>query len=456
MNAPSPTPHSPITAGIAPVLPGPAAPRLPDADPGAPIRQAKWLIVVGLGSFLLWAGLAPLDEGVPTHAQVSVEHKRQRVEHLTGGLVEQILVREGQPVQAGEDLVILNEVQSRAALDAARSQWLLATVTVARLQAEREGAQTVPFPDALAHDPDPQVQAALRAQRELFVSNRRALEGELRIVRESIKGLQAQLDSLVQLAQGRQKQVRLFQDQFGRFEDLQRKGFVSQNQLLEIERQLSEVQSKQAEDLASLAATRARLAEFELREQQIDHDYRRAVEAALSEAQREQAVQTERVRSLSDSFERLVIRAPVSGTVVDVAVNTVGGVVKPGDRLLDIVPADEALVIEAQLAPQFIDRVRPQLPADVHFDAYVSMARRPMVSGVVETVSADVITDPRTGTPYYTVTVRILPGELERLGQVTLFPGMQCSVTIKTGERTLLTYLLRPLLTRASGALLEY
>lgn len=447
---------SPAQPGAALALPTAQPPTLPNADHTSPLRRAAWLIVVGLGGFLLWAGLAPLDEGVPTPAQVSVENKRQRIEHLTGGLVEKILVKDGQQVQAGQDLVLLNEVQGKAALDSVKSQWVLASATVARLQAEREGQGMVRFPAELEADRSPAVQSVLKAQRDLLASKRRSLEGELRIVRESVKGLRAQLASLAQLKSGREKQVSLFNEQLGKFQGLQSQGFVSQNQLLDIERQLSEVQSKQAEDLANIAATNARLAEFELREQQINNDYRKTVEAELSEAQRELAVQAERMKGLSDSYNRLVIRAPVAGTVVDVVVNTVGGVVKPGDRVMDIVPAGEKLVVEAQLPPQFIDRVRPDLPADVHFDAYVSMAKRPMVSGVVQTVSADVMTDPRTGVPYYTVRVRIDPKEVARLKDVKLFPGMQCSVTIKTGERTLLTYLLRPLLKRTEGALLEY
>jgi membrane fusion protein, protease secretion system len=275
-------------------------------------------------------------------------------------------------------------------------------------------------------------------------------------VRESTKGLQAQLTSLAQLKSGREKQVSLFKDQLTRFEALQQQGFVSQNQLLDIERQLSEVQSKQAEDLSNIAATNARLAEFQMRDQQTVNEFRRDVEAQLTEAQKELSLQTERMKGLSDSFDRLVIKAPVAGTVVDVAVNTVGGVVKPGDRVMDIVPAGEELVVEARLSPQFIDRVRPGLSADVQFDAYVSLAKRPRVAGVVDTVSADVITESRTGAPYYTVRVRISPEELAALKGAKLFAGMQCAVTIKTGERTLMTYLLRPLLQRTGDALLEY
>lgn len=437
-----------------PALPG--QPRLPNADHASPTRWAMWLLIVGFGGFVLWASVAPLDEGVPTPGVVNVDTKRKRVEHLMGGLVERILVKEGQHVQAGQGLVVLNEVQGKAALDSVRNQWLMASAAVARLQAEREAAPTVRFPKALETDKAADVQAALKSQRDVFASRRRSLDGELRIVRESAKGLRAQLASLAQLKSGREKQVSLFKDQLARFEALQQQGFVSQNQLLDIERQLSEVQSKQAEDLSNIAATNARLAEFQMRDQQILNDYRKETEAQLTEAQKELSLQTERMKGLSDSFDRLVIKAPVAGTVVDVAVNTVGGVVKPGDRVMDIVPAGEELIVEARLSPQFIDRVHPGLPADVQFDAYVSMAKRPRVAAVVETVSADVVTEPRTGVPYYTVRVRISPEELVTLKGAKLFAGMQCSVTIKTGERTMMTYLLRPLLQRTGASLLEH
>jgi protease secretion system membrane fusion protein len=431
-------------------------PRLPNADHASATRWGLWLLIVGLGGFLLWASLAPLDEGVPTVGVVGVDTKRKRIEHMTGGLVEKILVREGQQVQAGQDLVELNEVQGKAALDSVRSQWLVATAALSRLQAEREGLSQVRFPDELQADRSPEVLAALKAQRDLFASKRRSLEGELRIVRESTKGLQAQLASLAQLKSGREKQVSLFKDQLGRFQQLQQQGFVSQNQLLDIERQLSEVQSKQAEDLSNIAATNARLSEFLMRDQQVQSDYRRDVEAQLTEMQKEQAVQGERMKGLLDNHGRLMIRAPVAGTVVDVAVNTVGGVVKPGDRVLDIVPAGDELVVEARLAPQFIDRVHPGMSADVHFDAYVSLARRPRVTGVVRTVSADVMSEPRSGAPYYAMRVHIKPEDIARLKDVKLLAGMQCSVTVKTGERTMLAYLMRPLLQRTDSALLEY
>jgi protease secretion system membrane fusion protein len=430
-------------------------PQAPNADFASAVRLGLWLLIVGFGGFLLWAAFAPLDEGVPAQGTLAVDSKRKRIDHLAGGLVEKILVKEGQRVAAGDELVLLNEVQGKAALNATQSQWRIAAATVARLEAERDGERKIRFPKELTREADAEVKGAMRAQEDLFRSRRNALDGELRIIRESARGLEAQLASLDKLKAGREKQIQLFTEQLNNFQKLNRQGFVSQNQLLDIERQLAEIQSKQGEDLANIGGINARLAEFRMRDQQRVMEFRREVETQLTEAQKEHSAQVERLTSLRDSFQRLAIRAPVAGTVVDVAVSTVGGVVKPGDRIMDIVPEGDDLVAEAQLPPQYIDRVHPGLAADVHFDAYVSLANRPVLAGVVEVVSADVLTEPRSGAQFYTLRVRIPAAETSKLRHITLYPGMQCTVMIKTGERSFLNYLMRPILRRFTVALTE-
>jgi protease secretion system membrane fusion protein len=284
----------------------------------------------------------------PLRGGLAVDSKRKRTDHLAGGLVEKILVKEGQRVEAGDELVLLNEVQGKAALNATLSQWRIATATVARLEAERDGERKIRFPAELSREKESEVKEVMRAQEDLFRSRRNALDGELRIIRESARGLEGQLASLDKLKAGREKQIQLFTEQLAKFDKLNRQSFVSQNQLLDIERQLAEIQSKQGEDLANIGGINARLAEFRMRDQQRVMEFRREVETQLSEAQKELATQAERLTSLRDSFQRLAIRAPVAGTVVDVAVSTVGGVVKPGDRIMDIVPAGDDLVVEAQ------------------------------------------------------------------------------------------------------------
>jgi HlyD family type I secretion membrane fusion protein len=387
---------------------------------------------------------------------VSVESKRKRIDHLTGGIIEKILVREGQQVREGDPLIALNETQAKAALNAAESQWRITAAMAARLEAERAGLKAIQFPRELTDaSGDPDVAAAMRAQTELFRSRRGALEGELAIIRESVHGLETQLRSLDQLLAGREKQVKLFNEQFASFSKLHAEKFVSRNQLIEIERQLAEVQTKQSEDLANIAGVKARLAEFRMRGAQREIEYRREVETQLADVQKDLATLGERLAAQRDTNARLVLRAPVAGTVVDLAFHTIGGVIKPGDRIVDIVPAGDELIVEAQVSPQHIDRVHAGLQAQVHFDAYQSYAIQPAVTGTVVVVSADTLSDPRTGAQYYAMRVAVPGTELKKLGALQIQPGMQGTVMVKTGERSLLAYLTRPVFRRFATAMGE-
>lgn len=430
---------------------------LPDTDYKTPIRVGLAILALGFGGFLLWATTAPLDEGVPAPGVVSVESSRKRIDHANGGIVEAIRVREGQQVRAGDELLVLNETQTRSALNATRSQWYTASAALARLRAERGGAATIDFPPELtaAADGDPEARGAMVAQENLLRTRRSALAGELRIVSESARGLERQLESLSQLKRGREQQIALFQEQLASYQKLKGQGFVSRNHVLEVERQLAEVQSKQSEDLANIAGINARLSEFRMRSAQRETEYRREVETQLSDVQREAATLGERLAGQQDTHNRLVIRSPVAGTVVDLAFHTVGGAVKPGDRIMDVVPVDDALVVEARVAPQYIDRLRADLPADVHFDAYANRAQLPVITGNVAVVSADALTDPRSGETYYTMRVTVPGAEVRKLGELKLQPGMQSTVMVKTGERTLMDYLLRPILRRFVTAMRE-
>lgn len=435
----------------------PVSAPLPDTDHGRVLVRGLVFLLLGFGGFMAWATLAPLDEGIPAAGTVAVETSRQRVDHLSGGLIERILVREGQTVQAGDALVVLNETQSKSALSATQGQRYTALATLDRLRAERDGAAALSFSPELtsAAADKPEVAALMRAQQDLFASRRVALDGELRIIRESVRGLEQQLGSLAQLKTEREKQIALLNEQLASFRDLRKEGFVSRNSLLELERQMAEVTSRQSEDLSNMAGINARLAEFRMRGTQRQIEYRREVEAQLSDMQRDVSTLGDRLTGQQDTFERLMLRAPASGKVVDMAFHTLGGVVRPGERILDIVPEHDALVIEARVAPQYIDSLHVDLPADVHFDAYASRVDRPVIRGVVAVVSADALVDPRSGQSYYTLRVTVPADEVARLGGLRLQPGMQATVMVKTGERTLMTYLMNPLTRRFQTALSE-
>ena len=327
----------------------------PDADYGRVLWRGLLFMLLGFGGFMAWALLAPLDEGIPAEGTVAVETSRKRVDHLNGGLVEQIMVREGQTVREGDELLVLNATQSKSALNATQGQRFTAMAMLDRLRAERDGAATLGFSFELtaAAANDAEAASVMRAQQDLFASRRVALGGELRIIRESVLGLEQQLASLSQLKIEREKQIALLNEQLSSFRELRTAGFVSRNQLLELERQMAEVTSRQSEDLSNIAGVNARLAEFRMRGSQRQIEYRREVEAQLAEVQRDLSTLGERLAGQRDTFERLVLRAPVSGTVVDMAFHTLGGVVRPGERIMDIVPENDALVVEARVAPQY-------------------------------------------------------------------------------------------------------
>jgi protease secretion system membrane fusion protein len=420
------------------------------------IRTGWRVILLGFGSFLAWGSLVPLDQGIPAAGVIASESSRKQISHVTGGIIEAIAVKEGQLVKKGDLLVRLDEAQSLASLKAAQSHWWTTLAIESRLQAEIQRRPSLEIPEALRGQTDlPEIAAILKTQRDVLQARRAASAGEIRLIRESKRGLENQLRSLQNLKTSRERQVALFDEQMASARSLQAQGYLSRNQALDVERQLSEVHSRQSEDLSSINAIQSRLAELHLRESQYLIDQRREIEAELADARRDLTALAERVAAFSDTHERLAIRAPVSGTIVNLAVTTVGGVLKSGDRVLDIVPDGDELIVEAKVDPRYIDRVHAGLQADLRFDAYLDAFQRPIVAGDVEVVSADAMPDERTGAPYYKVRVTIPPTEKALLSSIKLQPGMPCTVMIKTGEHSLLTYLVQPMMRRFVGALAE-
>jgi HlyD family type I secretion membrane fusion protein len=337
-----------------------------------------------------------------------------------------------------------------------RDQTLLSTLRSLGAQVSQTIERLEIFPAELSvGSGEPQAAAAMAAQEDLFRSRQTALEGELDIIRRSVRGLELQIRSLDQLKVGREKQIALFEERLAAYTMLQEEGWATRSQLIDIEGQLAEVQSKQSEDLANIAGIQAQLSEFRMRGVQRENEFRREVETQIAGVQQDVSTLAERIVALRDTHQRLAVKSPVDGVVVDVAFHTIGGIIKPGDRILDIVPEGDALTVEAQVAPHYIDRVHAGLEADVHFDAYMARAEQPVITGSVTVVSADALTNARTGEQYYSIRVSVSPAELEKLGSLTLQPGMTGTVMVKTGERSLLIYLMRPFLRRFSSALSE-
>lgn len=426
-----------------------------DTNSHRPMRWGLGILVLGFGGFMLWAMLAPLDAGVTSPGSVKVASNRKTIQHLTGGTVDAILVREGQTVKKNQVLVKLNPTQSGAQLGMAEAQFISAKAVESRLVAERDGkASLEPVPELQSFGDDSRVKDAVTLQTRLFNTRRSTLDSEIRILEESLAAASEQLHGQERVRQTRQQQLGFLNEELKGVREMAREGYVPRNRMLGLERDALQINASLAEDLTNIGRTRNQIAELKLRILQRRQEYQKEVQSLLTDVQKDANAQTDRLNALRYDVENTQIKSPIDGIVVGLNVHTVGGVIQPGFHIMDVVPSNEPMVVEAQVAPQLIDKVHPGLPVELSFPAF-SHAKTPNVPGVVDTVSADRLTDERTNMPYYLVQIKVTDKGLIMLGQNQIRPGMPASVAVKTGERTMLSYLIKPLLERIDGAFKE-
>ncbi len=435
----------------------PAASGQPPSDAGRAARIGLWALGLGFGGFLLWAALAPLDEGVPSPAAVSIDTKRKAVQHLSGGIVKQVLVKEGALVKEGQPVILLDGAVARANYESVRQRYLGLRAAQGRLLAEQVGASAIKLhPDLKAAASDPLIQTQVATQQQLFQSRRAALRAELEGMEESIRGQQAMLLAYDGMLASRRSQLASLQDELKHTRELVQEGYAPRNRQLELERSVADAQSGIADLIGN--TTRAQRSVGELRQRAIarQQEYRKEVERELTEVTREVQSDAEKFVAVQADLERTEIRSPASGQVVGLAVQTVGGVVQPGQKLMDVVPADETLLLEARIAPHLIDKVHAGLPTDVRFSAFAHSPQL-VVSGEVQSISSDLLTEQQGSmtVSYYLARVSVTPDGMKALGNRQLQPGMPAEVIIRTGERSLLTYLLHPLTKRLAASMKE-
>jgi protease secretion system membrane fusion protein len=430
-----------------------------------PDDVTKWmrigfaLLLLGMGGFFVWAATAPLDEGVPVSGTITVEAKRKTVQHLTGGIVRKIHVAESQIVKEGDVLIELDDTQARANFELVRQTYLALLATQSRLLAEQRGASRIEFhPDLSNPDNAAAAQNYLAGQRQLFDTRRSALDGDIGILNETAAGQAESLKGLTAQLASRRSQLGLLQEQLDGTRDMVKQGYLPRNAQLEQERTGAELNSVISDLQANIQRTGRTLSELKLRVAQRRRETLREVETQLAEVRRDVASNAERLPAAREELKRALIHAPADGQVVGLTVFTVGGVVGPGQHLMDIVPIGDALLLEAKVPPHLIDRVHAGLPADIHFQGFVNQPQL-VVEGSVISVSADLLSDaPGAGQPdmaYYLARVRVTPEGMNKLGRHQMKPGMPADVVIKTGERSMLTYLLKPLLQRLAVSLKE-
>lgn len=374
----------------------PAGKKTAPSDTARIIRIGIIVLLVGFGGFLLWAAFAPLDEGVPCTGTVTVSTSSKVVQHLTGGIVHAVHVHEGRMVKKGDLLLSLASKEAIARYKEVYQRYLGLRAAEARLVALANGKGKPRFHPDLHASPDTAfVREIMQTQRELFASERRRLT--------------------------------LLKDRLGGLRELVAEGFAPRSKMMELEQQVADIESERASEMA---------------------DVQVAVDAYAKKS-----------AALREELDLREIRAPATGQVIGLGVQTVGAVVRPGEKIMDIVPEDELLLIDVKILPHLIDKVGTGQAADIRF---ASFANSPMlfVDGVVESVSFDLLTDPNMnpampGAQYYLARVTITGQGMKTLGRRQLMPGMPVQVVIKTGERSLLTYLLHPLVKRVSASMKE-
>lgn len=398
---------------------------------------------VGLGG---WATFAPLGSAAIASGQVTVSSNRKQVQHLEGGMVAEILVKDGDEVKAGDLVMRLDRTRPQAQVDIITAQLNTARALEARLIAERDNKKGIQFPEELLgkRSGDATVDATLLAQEKLFETRRSARDGQVKILRQRISQSREQIKGLQAQADGFRRQGDLIADELKGTRELHDKGYAPRTRLLALEREAARLQGERGERLGEISRTSQAIGEAELQILQIEKQFQEEVANGLREAQSNIYDLRERLTAATDVLEHTDIRSPESGIVVSLAVHTVGAVISPGRTIMEVVPSDDTLIIEARLQPQDIDHIMSGMEADVHFST-LKQAVTPILAGSVLTVSADRLTDDRTMQAYYLMRVAVPESELEKLGTIRLVPGMPAEVYVKTGERTALRYLTQPL-----------
>jgi len=432
------------------------SPPLPDTHAELRRYRTIGLLVVlgGLIGFFAWAAVAPLDEGVPAVGQVSLDTKRKAVQHATGGVVRSVHVKEGDQVAANALLIELDAAAARANLETVRQRYYGLLAMQSRLLAERAGTAIQWPPELLSASTDPLIAMHMSTQSSLLATRRAGLAAERQVSAQGIAAQRAQIAANEAALPLRRSQLESIAADLQPLRGLVSEGYAPLTRQRELERQaddlriaINELQGTNARLARSIDETTQRMAAREA-------DLRKEVESQLAEVTREVQTDAERIKAVRDELTRTEIRSPAAGQVVGLQHQTAGGVIPPTQKIMDIVPTGEQLLVEARVPPASIDRLRDGLPVDVRFSAFAHTPQL-VAEAKVQSISRDALTDPQTGITYYLARVALTDKGRATLGSRELQPGMPVEVVFRTGERSLLTYLLHPLTKRIAASMKE-
>jgi protease secretion system membrane fusion protein len=353
--------------------------------------------------------------------------------------------------------VRMNPVMARAGFEMTEAQYLSVLATEARLVAERDGKSTIRFPPELEkRRSEPRVAELMSRQNQLIMSRQGSLRNELSGVDENIAGLKMQIQGLEESRESKKEQVKLLKEQLDGMRDLAKEGYIARNRLLDLERTFAQLNGAISEDIGNIGRARQQVLEMTLRKSQRMQDYQKEVRTMLSDMQRDTEAQGAKLEAQKYELGNVEVKAPVDGTIVNLAVFTQGGVVAPGAKMMDIVPSDDPLIVEGALPVNLVDKVQPGLKVELMFSAF-NTNRTPHIEGEVEQVAADRTVDEHSGAAFYKVRVRVTPKGAKMIANhhLNIVSGMPVELFVKTGERTMMNYLLRPVFDRAKTSMSE-
>jgi HlyD family type I secretion membrane fusion protein len=438
-------------------MPDPAlAKELDDFDGmGRKIYAGVVAIVLVFGGLGTWSAMASLEGAIVAPGQVQVESSRKAVQHLEGGIVRDILVRDGDQVKQGDLLVRLADKAVNANLRTVQGQTAELAVRRARLIAERDGKEELLVPQNLQMAKgEAGLAGIVEGQRNLLAAKRESTRNEINLLRQQQDQLRTQIKGMKEQDASKARQIELFEDELQGLRTLFNKGLAPKSKLMTLERAAETNRGEQAALAGSIASAELKINELELQILRLDTTAQEKVAEELRSVEAELNANSERLVTSQDQADRTEIRSPRNGRVYKLAIHTPGAVVKPGEVVMEIVPEDDTLVIAAQVNPQDVDKIQAGQNATVRLSAF-NQRTTPQLDGQVSVISPDMITDPVTGRAFYQATISIPPDQIQRLAGLTLKPGMPAETMIKTGDRSPLSYLLKPVTDSFARAMKE-
>lgn len=400
------------------------------------------VLVVGFGG---WAGTAQLSGALIAPGQIVVDSNVKKVQHPSGGIVGEVRVQDGDRVKLGDIVVRLDDTVTRANLSIVTRGLNELWARKTRLEAERDGVTEMSFPKSLtsvANDPD--VRAIIDGERKLFELRRTSRAGQKSQLQQRINQLQEEISGHAAQRNAKAKEVELIERELAGVRDLYSKNLIQLNRLTQLEREATRLEGERGLLVATTAQAKGKINELELQIIQIDQELSSEVAKEMRDIDAKIGEFVERKVTAEDQLRRVDIRAPQDGTVFQSTVHTVGGVISAGDAIMLIVPNADNLTVEAKVNPQDINQLQPGQKAILRFTAF-NQQSTPEIDGTVSRISADITTDQRTGLSYYTIRIALPAAEVARLGDVRLVPGMPVEAFVQTGDRTVMSYLMKPL-----------